>query len=234
MFKDKVILILGGMGDIGSKISEVFLKNNAIVCKHGLDIGEYQADLRDENQIALLINKVIKNYGRIDVIVNSVSAPAKIGRFEDKNWFDFLEHLNIQLKSSIITTQLALPFMKKLGCGRIINIITTYTIDEVPGSLSDYITAKFAILGFTKALAKDLYRYKITVNAVSPSFIRNNFTRDVPEKLVEIIQAQTPENYLKSASDVAEIVLYLASEKAANVTGQNIYEKLKNTSLSGK
>lgn len=232
MFKDKVVLILGGMGDIGSEISEAFSKKNATVCRHGLDMGEYEADLRDENQTAALINKIIKNHGRIDIIVNSVSAPAKISPFENKRWLDFLEHLNIQLKSAVITTQLALPYMKRAGGGRIINIITIYTVDDVPGSLSDYIAAKYAVLGFTKALAKDLYRYKITINAVSPSFIKNNFTRDVPEKLAEIIQAQTPENYLRSASDVAEVVLYLASDEAINITGQNIYEKLEDTSLS--
>lgn len=232
MFKDKVILILGGMGDIGSAISESFLKNDAIVCRHGLDIGEYQADLRDENQITSLVSKVIKDHGRIDVMVNSVSAPARISPFENKNWSDFLDHLNIQLKSSVFLAKLVLPHMKSLGGGRIINIVTVYTIGDVPGSLSDYVTAKYAMLGFTKALAKDFYRYKITVNAVSPSFIKNNFTRDVPEKLAEIIKSQTPNNYISSANEVADVVLYLASDRASQITGQNIYEKLEDNSIS--
>lgn len=219
ILKDKVILILGGTGSIGSAIAEVFEKEGAIVCRHGLGSGEYLADLGNSEEIEGLIKKVIAVRGRIDIIINSVSASVKIAPFEKKNWQDFLGHLNVQLKAAVETALLSLPHMKQQGGGGIINIITSYVSGDVPSSLSDYVTAKYALLGLTKSLAKDLSRYKVRVNAVSPSFIRNRFTKAVPEKFDDIAIAQSPLGRLTAPDDIAQAVLKLVSE---DVTGKNI------------
>jgi len=93
---------------------------------------------------------------------------------------------------------------------------------KIPGGLSDYVTAKYAMLGLTKSLAKELGKYNITVNAVSPGFIENNFTKMVPEKAKEIIIRETPVGRLAKEQDVVEAVLFLASEKSPFISGVNI------------
>ncbi len=221
MFKDKIILILGGTGSIGSSISEAFNDEGATVCCHG-QTGDYSADLRNSTETSQLIEKIIGKYGFIDVIVNSVSNLANIASFEKKDWTDFIGHLEIQLKSCVETSKLVLPYMKKRGSGKIINILSSYIIGGPPSNLSDYITAKYALLGLTKALAKELGRFNINVNAISPSFIKNSFTKDVPEKLSEILISQTPLGRLATTKDVADAVLFLASDKASFINGENL------------
>src|SRR3989304_5363592 len=88
MLKDKIVLILGGVGNIGSAIADLFEQNGAIVCRHGL-VGDYIADVSNLEETKKLIEKVIQKFGRLDVLVNSVSAPAVIGGFEKKTWEDF-------------------------------------------------------------------------------------------------------------------------------------------------
>lgn len=219
--KDKVALVLGASGDVGSAVVDLLEVNGAIICRHGRS-GDYGADVRDTKQIKKLIDNVISRFGKIDVVVNSLSAPVRIGSFENKNWNDFLEQLNVQLKATVEVGRLVIPYMKKNNWGRIINILTSYTIGLPPSSLSDYVTSKYAMLGLTKALARELGKYNITVNAVSPGFIRNKFTKNVPEKFSEILISQTPLGRLTTAEDVAKVVGFLCSDAADFITGENI------------
>lgn len=218
MLKDKIVLILGGVGHIGSAIADLFEKNGATVCRHGL-VGDYAADVSKSEEAKKLIEGVIKKFGRIDILVNSVSAPAVIGSFDKKSWADFSGQLNVQLKSAVEAASLVLPGMKQNNFGRIINIASEYSIGEPPSSLSDYVTAKYALVGFTKALAKEVGKLGITVNAISPSLIKNEFSKNVPEKLLEILAAQSPSGKLTVAEDVAREALNLVS---GLVNGENI------------
>ncbi len=216
--KDKNILVLGGTGSIGGAISDALEKEGARVFRHGRS-GEYAADVKDENQLKSLITGIIKKSGPIYGLVNSVSASAKIGGFEKKTWSDFSAQLEVQLKASVVSTEALVPVMKENG-GVIVNILSSYVDGQPPASLSDYVTAKYAMLGFTKALAKDLERFKIMVNAVSPSLIKNEFSAGVPEKLLEILAAQSPTSRLTTPDDVTRVVVDLMVNTGK--TGQNI------------
>lgn len=220
--ENKIALVLGASGGVGSAVADLLEVNEITVCRHSRSDGDYKADVRDESQIKILMDNVISNFGRIDIIVNALSAPVKVNSFQHKNWDVFLEQINVQLKAAVETSRLAVPHMKKQGWGRIINILTSYTISLPPPSLSDYVTSKYAMLGLTKSLARELGKDNITVNAVSPGFIKNNFTRDIPEKFSEIIISQTPIGRLAIASDVAKVVGFLCSDAADFITGENI------------
>ena len=220
-FKNKNILILGGTGSIGSAIASAFENSGANVYRHGRS-GEYSADLSDSRQTHALMEKVFSRSGGIDVLVNSVSSPAVVQGFEKKNWDDFLKHINVQLKACVETARLVLPYMKQKRRGRIINILSTYVVGKPPASLSDYVVAKYALFGLTKALACELGKYNITVNAVSPSFVKNDFTSSIPDKLTEIIIGQTPLNRLVIPEDIASAVLFLASDSSGYITGENL------------
>lgn len=222
-FANKHVLVLGGTGSIGSVIADQFVACGATVYRHGLKDGDYQADLTDESKVAAMMEAVLGKAGTIDVLVNSVSAPVEVKRFEQKTWADYQRHIDVQMKSAVQTAQAVLPGMKEQKAGRIIHILTTYADGETPSSLGDYVSAKYAMLGLTKCMAKEFGRYDITVNAVSPSFVKNNFTKEFPDKLSEIIIHQTPLKRLATGEDVAHAVLYLASEEAGFVTGENIH-----------
>jgi len=218
MFKNKTVLILGGTGSIGTVIADTFEKEGARVYRHGLNKGEYKADVHKREDVEQLIQKC----GGIDVLVNAVSAPLTIVRFEKKEWSDFFNHLNTQLKAAVETSHLVIPFMREQNKGRIIHILTMSVDGKTPSHLSDYLTAKYALWGLTKALAKELGRYNITVNAVSPGFIENTFTQGFPSKLKEIAIHETPLGRLTTEQDVADVVLFLASDKGQFITGENI------------
>lgn len=222
MLKNKIVLILGGSGHIGSAIAGAAEKEGAVVCGHSREKGEWQADLSDGKQTEKLVEKVIAKHGRIDVLVNAVSAPLKIESFEKKKWEDFLSQFNVQLKSILETSQMVAPYMKKQGKGKIINIVSAVVFGQPLFGLSDYNAAKHAVLGLTKSLAKELGRNNITVNAVSPGFLKNSFTREFPAKMAEIVVSQTPSGRLATEADVASAVLFLASDKADSITGENI------------
>ena len=217
--KNKIVLILGGTGAIGSAIAAALRREGAVVFQHGIE-GQYAADVRKDG-VRKLIEKVLAEAGRVDILINALSAPAKIGPVENKNWEAFQEQFNVQLKAAVEAALILVPLMKQKKDGKIINILTSYVEGEPPASLADYVTAKYAMLGFTKALAKELSRWSIAVNAVSPDIIKNKFSRSVPEKYFEIAAAQTSTGRLTVEEDVAKAVLLAVSKKAAEASGRN-------------
>ncbi|MDP1719076.1 MAG: SDR family oxidoreductase [bacterium] len=221
-FQGKNILVLGGIGSVGGSIADAFEGAGGRVAKHGFNSGDFPADLADSSAVNRMVEKVLAEFGRVDILVNAVSAPVKIGGLEKKSWADFSRHLEVQLKGLVEVASGVLPKMKEQKWGRIINILSSYTLGVPPSSLSDYVAAKYAMLGLTKALAKELGRFQITVNGISPSFIKNNFTKEVPERLADLLVAETPLGRLAVPADVTGAVLFLASESAGFITGVNL------------
>jgi len=220
-FENKVVLVLGGKGNIGTAISDAFGAVGAVVCRHGLT-GDYKANLKNSNETKRLFLKVLRRHRKIDVLVNAVSAPITIAPFEKKKWSDFSRHFEVQLKSAVETALLAIPTMKEQKSGAIIHVLSTIVDGDIPASFSDYVTAKYALWGLTQAMAKDLGEYGISVNAVSPSFIPNDFTKKIPTKTHDFIINDTPIGRLATPEDVAQTVLFLASDGACYITGEAI------------
>lgn len=199
--QNEIILILGGTGGIGSAIGDVLEKAGARVCRHGRE-GEFAADVREEKNTKALVEKVIGQFGRIDIIVNSLTSPIKFARLEEKVWSDFLDQFNIQLKTAADILKYAVPQMKKQGGGKFINIISSVVEGAPPKMYADYITSKYALLGFSKCMAEELKRYNIETRWSSPGFVKTGLTKAFPEKILEMVPVQT-------AEEVAEEVLNL-------------------------
>ncbi len=223
-YNQKVILILGGTGSIGSCIADALEQQGVLVVRHGRN-GSYAYDVsneQDTNAAHVFVEKIIQEFGRIDAVVNSLSSSRQIARFEKKTWHDFLGHLHVQLKAAVEIERNVIHYMKKQGKGKIVHVLTSAVMGTPPASMSDYVTAKYAMLGLTKAMAKELGRDHITVNAVSPGFIKNKFNSKLPEKLSEIIEAETPIGSLTTEDNVMRAVLFLLSDDADHITGENI------------
>lgn len=221
--KNKTVLVLGSNGDIGSAIADAFQKHGAKVCRHSFVVGDpYYADVRHSETVKQLLDKAVADLGRVDVLINAIGAAAIPSPFEKKDWDDFNNQLQTQLKSAVETSHYLVPLMKEWGGGKIIHILSSYVAGQTPTGLSDYVTAKYALLGFTKSLAREVGRYHITVNAVSPGFIRNNFTKNIPAKFDELLIHETPLGRLTEHRDVADATLFLASAAADFITGENL------------
>lgn len=219
--EEGAILILGGTGGIGSCIANMLEHDGLRVIRHGTS-GPYAFDVTLNAGADIFVEKLIKEFGVIYGIVNALSAPIQIESIDKKLWHNFSSHLNVQLKAAVEIEGKIIPLMKKHKKGKIIHILTAYVFGALASGVGDYITAKYAMFGFTKALARELGRFHITVNAISPGFIQNTFSSIMPEKLAEIIAAETPLGVLTREEDVAHAVRFFLSDSADHITGENL------------
>ncbi len=222
-FESKKVLVLGGDGDIGSEVVSQFERSGAEVFSHSRSQQPYAADVRDSGQLSQLMDTVLSQSDGIDILVNALSAPLKIGPIGSKIWSDFEAQMNVQLKAAVEVLPQLLPSMKEKRYGRIINVLTTYAENETPSYVADYVAAKYALLGLTRCMAKELGRFGITVNAVSPGLVSNDFSSVFPEKLTEVVVHGTPLGRTTRPIDVANAVLFLASDEAEFITGENMH-----------
>lgn len=202
---NKIILVLGATGDIGSAVADLLEAGGATVCRHGRS-GDYSTDVSEEGQVRELVNRILVRFGRIDVVVNSLSAPIKISPIFKKDWSNFLSQLNVQLKAAVDTAYILVPRMKLLKGGHFINILSSVVVGDPPASYADYIIAKYAMLGFSKCLFKEVRHYGINVTRVSPDFVATKLTSVFPPKLGEILAKKNDSKYLTQPKDIAFVV----------------------------
>jgi 3-oxoacyl-[acyl-carrier protein] reductase len=174
-----------------------------------------------EDEVAAFIEKVVAETGRIDVLVNNagITADGLLVRMKGDDWDRVLD---INLKGTFNCMKLAAKPMMKQRHGRIINITSVVGVCGNPGQ-ANYVASKAGIIGLTKAVAKELASRNITVNAVAPGFIETDMTATLAEKAREAMIDQIPLGRAGKPEDIAQVVVFLASEHAAYITGQVIH-----------
>jgi 3-oxoacyl-[acyl-carrier protein] reductase len=167
-----------------------------------------------------LVEAAVSQFGRLDILVNNagITRDALILRMKDEEWD---EVLGVNLKGAFNCARAAARTMVKNRYGRIINISSVAGLTGNVGQ-ANYSAAKAGLIGFTKALAKELGSRNITVNAVAPGFITTEMTAGLKDEWKEKLLAQIPLNRFGTPEDVAEVVAFLASEAAGYITGQVI------------
>ena len=180
----------------------------------------FQADVSDSAWAAALINAAVEEFGRVDILVNNagITRDNLVLRMKDEEW-DALLHVN--LKGAFNCVKAATRPMVKNHYGRIINITSVVGLTGNPGQVN-YCAAKAGLIGFTKALAKELGSRQITVNAVAPGFIMTEMTGALAEEVKGKMLSTVPLARSGSPREVAELVAFLASDAAAYITGQTI------------
>jgi 3-oxoacyl-[acyl-carrier protein] reductase len=240
MLSGKRVVITGANGGIGYAISELLLKNNAkldlIYHKNKQNIERLINDYPDKiqdidiHQVDLIKDKeledVVSNITRtksVDIFIHAPTYPTSHRAIMNTEWSEFQKNIELQSKAFFQITKFLVPHMKKQKMGRIISILTSYVVNEPPSGLSDYVVAKYSLLGLSKCMATELGKFGIRVNSISPSIVNTPLIDKLPSKFKEIVSSQIPlENKFAEPSDVAGLALFLCTESSNYISGENI------------
>jgi 3-oxoacyl-[acyl-carrier protein] reductase len=233
-----VALVTGGAQGIGKAIVEVLIRSGHDVAVADLSeteaektAAEYHSEehrclsvgvnVADRDQTAQMVERVTKEWGRLDVLVNNagVTRDGLLMRMKDQDW-DFV--IDVNLKGTYYCTKAALPFMTRQRNGRIVSIASIVGVMGNAGQ-ANYAASKAGIIGLMKTVAREYASRGITANAVAPGFIDTAMTRALPEEASERLIKQIPLGRLGTVKDVAEAVGFLVSEEASYITGQVIH-----------
>ena len=194
-------------------IKEAFKKYNNSVLILKADVSKYE---ECEN----LVKEAINKFGKVDVLVNNagITKDGLIAMMKDAN---FSKVIDVNLKGTFNMCRNLVPYMMKNKSGNIVNISSVVGIVGNAGQ-SNYAASKAGVIGFSKALAKELAGRNIRVNAVAPGFIDTDMTSILSDKVKENIYSQIPLKRMGKAKEVANVVYFLSSEESSYITGQVI------------
>lgn len=235
LLKDKVALVTGAGRGIGRAIAIELAKGGAKVVVNDLDeesINETRqkieevvgtsfvisADVSCAQSVEKMIETIIGKFQRIDILVNNagITRDTLLLRMTEVDWDKVL---NINLKSVFLCTKFASKYMMKQRYGKIVNISSVIGLTGNVGQ-ANYSASKAGIIGLTRSSARELAGRGITVNAIAPGFIKTAMTEKLSENIKSGILSRIPLGFLGETEDVADLVLFLASDKSRYITGQ--------------
>lgn len=235
MLKDKVAVVTGASRGIGKSISLALARQGAKIVAFDITLTGMEQLLAEikalgsegiavEGNVTAtadtekLVDQAVAAYGRIDILVNNagITRDGLLMRMKDEDWDAVL---NVNLKGAFLCTRAVSKVMTKQRCGRIINIASVVGQMGNAGQ-ANYCASKAGLMGLTRSNARELAKRNITVNAVAPGFIVSDMTDALPEKVRQEMAAQIPLERFGSADDIANAVVFLATDASAYITGQ--------------
>ena len=228
----KVAVVTGGSRGIGLAIAQtlagagakvaVLARDGARAQQAAQELGGgaqgFACDVSDAAQAETTLGAVDKALGPVDILVNNagITRDNLLFRIAEDDWDQVLD---TNLKGAFLMTKLAARGMIKRRWGRVVNITSVVGLVGNKGQ-SNYAASKAGLIGFTKAVAKELASRNVLVNAVAPGYIDTEMTRGIAEEARQALQAAIPLGRLGQGADVAAAVLFLASDWASYITGQ--------------
>jgi NAD(P)-dependent dehydrogenase (short-subunit alcohol dehydrogenase family) len=240
-FSGKIVLITGATVGIGKETARAFAREGATLVLTGRKESEgnalekeiiaaggkayfIKADISDENQIAMLHKKAIEKFDRIDIAFNNAGTKGKLISVANQTVENYREVFDTNVLGVLIGMKYQIANMKKNGGGVIVNTTSISSVVGVPNA-SVYSASKHAILGLTKTAALENALSNIRINAVSPGgVLTERVKRLQKENETEFIELTNmhPVKRVSQPEEIARVVLFLASDDASFITGQNI------------
>jgi 3-oxoacyl-[acyl-carrier protein] reductase len=237
LLEGQVAVVTGGGTGIGLAISTAVAREGATVSivdvnldnareaaaaieKAGGSAEAQEADVSASGPVKAAFQEVLKRHGRMDILVNNagITRDGLLLRMSDEQWERVVD---INLRGAFYCSRAAARAMVRARYGRIVNIASVVGVAGNPGQ-ANYVASKAGLIGLTKALAQELAPRGITVNAVAPGFIKTAMTDALSEEVRKALLAKVPLGRLGTPEDVAEVVAFLASPRAAYITGQTV------------
>jgi 3-oxoacyl-[acyl-carrier protein] reductase len=231
----KVALVTGASRGIGKAIALALGKSGAKVACIARNEGKLKetaaeiaggggtatvhlCDVVDSAAVQATVDAVVETQGRLDIVVNNagITKDTLLPMMSDDDWDKVIA---ANLRSVFLFTRAASKVMMRQRYGRIINMSSVSGLMGNPGQ-SNYSASKAGIIGFTQTVARELAKRKITVNAICPGFIATDMAEALGEAIIEEVKKRIPAQRIGEAEEIADAVLYLASDSASYITGQ--------------
>jgi len=238
MLEDKVAIVTGGTRGIGKAICLLFAGQGAKVVANfskdvdaaenlkkeaksrGLSVGLYKGDVTQFDQVKAMVEETFAQYGKIDILVNNAGLVRDnfLMLMSDEDWESLVR---ANLTSLFYCCKIVIRKMIPQKKGKIINISSISGILGTPGQ-ANYAATKGGMISFTKSLARELGPFNIHVNAVAPGLIESEVVSKMPKEKVEAIIKSSSLGRVGKPEEVAQAVLFLASEHSNYITGQTL------------
>lgn len=237
-FENEIVLVTGAGRGIGASIAKRFASEGAEVIVNysgndeaaqktvdeitatGGQAQKYKCSVNDSESVKVMIDEIIKKFGRIDILVNNagITKDGLMLRMTDE---DFDRVIDVNLKGTFNCTKYVSKYMLKQKSGKIINISSVVGLSGNAGQVN-YSASKAGIIGITKSAAKELSSRGITVNAVAPGYVDTDMTKVLSDNIRNEILKNIPLQRMGNVEDISNCVAFLASEDASYITGQVI------------
>lgn len=230
-FAGRVVLVTGASRGIGKSIAEIFNEAGARVIGTATTEGGAQKitealagsgkgvifDVTDATAADALIQSIVKDEGKIDILVNNagITRDALSMRLTDENWNAVLE---ADLTGAFRLVRAALRPMMRARYGRIVNLASVVGVTGNAGQ-ANYAAAKAGLIAMSRSVAREVAARSITVNCVAPGFIETDMTKTIPEAMRETLLKEIPAQRFGKPEDIAQAVLFFASDAASYITG---------------
>ena len=238
LLKDKIAMVTGASRGIGAAIAKRLASEGAKVAINYNSSKEQalqvlsavqevsegmlvQGDVSVQADAEKVLSQVIENWGKIDILVNNagINRDKLLMRMDASDWDDVM---NVNLRGTFLCTKLVLPYLIKQRQGNIVNVSSVVGLSGNPGQVN-YAASKAGLIGFTKALAREVASRNITVNALAPGFIASGgMVDELSSDAKETILKKIPMGRFGTVDEVAECCLFLCSDQSSYITGQVI------------
>lgn len=234
LFTDQVVVVIGASNGIGRAAASLISHRGAKVIiadmnpdglkelASELNLATNQVhvlDVSDQIAVTNVIASIIKDHGKIDALVNSAGIVGQSNvKVEDLDWVLYEKTLQVNLYGAIWLTQQLIPHMKKQAYGRIVHLASIAGKEGNPG-MAPYNTSKAGLIGFVKGVAKELAPAGIIINALAPAVISTPMNSNTSEETLKYMISRIPLGRTGQASEVAEIIAFMASPACSFTTG---------------